>query len=647
MIPIDAIPAADFLIHHLYRSIDVADGQRFSAIAENENLDGDNWFWNDDNAKSLEFLSRPEVWRRFPGKITEVLNFVRSMCRGPYIFRRISSPRLEPISKNGSVSGYLHSLMQLHFDLSHGVIGAGVRFHDDRTRDNLRLTGNRVEFTHRRRRFSLNVESTISNAAVAHVANTLRLRHSSELYFTSRWKRLRLGALTYIYTIDARSMLVDVEAVLDLEPGREATDVVLTIGHDALDHPFFTSIGADTEPTGNLLFSAGKPGRGKIGMAGAAYYSIRQGFISGDALAIHTVPRGPGILTTIETEVRPAGKLRKATATYAFPGHHRGGRLVAAEWKLITAGGFYNRVSDYVDFVRDAAGTLSEQQAALDLSISYDYGVTINAFAKCFAVCASGDIIPQLPRLADELRSLFDLYLKFYFDLYVNEHTRQPNSIFSRELAFVILGVVTMYRATGAEDYRRRLVRLCDVLLDFEVRFADLTGNPASGFLMRLDSPRAAYVDCHSAALLALTQAARYISDPRLAAAIDRGLEGYLLETCRVDVGGPHKVDTVSTTMIDDRGICRTENPFWNFKVGMTLRFFGALRTATDPSLQAVAARHRNRIELFEMVLRHQLERSISERADGVEIGIAEIVAETNSETQPWVMLGLLGHPYD
>jgi hypothetical protein len=647
MIPTDAIPAAEFLLRHLYRPIEVADGKRFSAVAENENREGDNWFWNDDNAKSLEFLSRPEVWRRFPGEIAEVLHFVRSMCRGPYIFRRISSPRLEPISKEGSVSGYLHSLMQLHFDLSHGVIGAGVRFHDDRTRENLRLTGNRVEFTHRRRRFRLNVESAIRKTDIAQEGNALRLQHSSDLYFTPRWRRLRLGELTCIYTIDARSMLFDVEAVLELEPGRQATDVVLTIGHDALDHPFFTSIGADTEPTGNLLFSAGKPGRGKIGMAGAGYYSIRQGFVSGDALAIHTVPRGPGILTAIETEVGPAGKLRKAIATYAFPGPHRGGRLVAAEWKLITAGGFYRRVSDYVGFIRDAAATRSAQQAALDFSISYDYGVTINAFAKCFAVCASGDVTPRPATLADELRSFFDLYLKHYFELYVDEHMRQPNTIFSRELAFVILGVVTMYRATGADDYLRRLARLCDVLLDFEVRFEDLTGSPASGFLMRLDSPRAAYVDCHSAALLALTQAARYTSDPRLAAAIDRGLAGYFLETCRVDVDGSHKVDTVSTIIVDDHGVRRTENPFWNFKVGMTLRFFSALRTAADPALQAVAARHRSRIELFEIILRRQLERSIRERDNSIEIGVAEIVATTNSETQPWVMLGLLGHPYD
>jgi hypothetical protein len=645
-IPTEALPAAEFLIRHLYRSIDVSDRRKFSAIAESENPGGDNWFWNDDNAKSLEFLSRPEVWRRFPGETAEVLRFVRSMCQGPYIFRRISSPRLEAGGKDGTVSKYLHSLMQLKCDLSRGAVAAGVRFHDERTHDNLWLTGNRVEFTRRHHRFTLNVESAISNVDAAQEGHVLRLRHSSDLHFTLRWKRLLLGQLTYTYTIDARSMVMEVESALDLAPGREVTDVVLTIGHD-FEHSFFTSIGADTEPSGNLLFTAGEPGRGMVDVTDASYYSITQGFISGDALAIHTVPREPTRLATIETEAKPNGRLYRAIARYAFPGSRRGETLVAAEWKLITAGGFYNRVADYAGFVRDAATTGSAQHAACDYSISYDYGVTINAFAKCFAVCASGDVTAQTATLQDELRSLFNLYLDYYFDLYVNEHARQPNTIFSRELAFVILGVVTMHRATGADHYRDRLGRLCDVLLDFEVRFLDVAGNPASGFLMRLDSPRAAYVDCHSAALLALAQASRYISDPRLAAAIDRGLASYFLETCRVDVGGPRKVDTVSTAMIDAHGTLRTENPFWNFKAGMTLRFFNALRNAADPALQAVAARHRDRVELFEIILRRQLERSITERDDGIEVRCAEIAAETNSETQPWVMLGLLGHPYD
>jgi len=103
----------------------------------------------------------------------------------------------------------------------------------------------------------------------------------------------------------------------------------------------------------------------------------------------------------------------------------------------------------------------------------------------------------------------------------------------------------------------------------------------------------------------------------------------------------------VSTLMIDDQGTRRTENSFENFKAGMTLRFFNALRNATDPALQGVLARHWDRIERFEIILRRQIERSISERDGVIEIRTAEIAAETNSETQPWVVMGLLGHPYD
>jgi hypothetical protein len=61
MVPTDALPAAEFLIRHLYRSIDVAQGKKFFAIIESETPGGDDWYWNDDNAKSLEFLSRPEA----------------------------------------------------------------------------------------------------------------------------------------------------------------------------------------------------------------------------------------------------------------------------------------------------------------------------------------------------------------------------------------------------------------------------------------------------------------------------------------------------------------------------------------------------------------------------------------------------------
>jgi hypothetical protein len=247
----------------------------------------------------------------------------------------------------------------------------------------------------------------------------------------------------------------------------------------------------------------------------------------------------------------------------------------------------------------------------------------------------------------DELRSFFDRYLQHYFDNFVSGHYERQNTIMSRQLAFVILGVVTMYRATGCEDYLDRLRRLCDVLLDFEVGFSDVAGQPASGFPYGIATHHAVFVDGHSASLLALTQAARCISDPRFALAIDRGLASYCSETSFVQLGdSKRKIDVLATSVGID-GRLHTENAYWNFNVGLALRFFAALRNSPDPALQDIAVRHRDRLELFEAVLHWQLKKCITERDDCIEIRTGEFSAETNSETQPWVMLGLLGHPYD
>jgi len=631
----------------MYRPVDMGNGASHFAIAETAlPIAGDSWFWTDDNAKVLEFLSRPELWQRFPRQTTEILRFVRAMCHGPLIFRRVSPLRLDLTDKQGRLSGYCHSLMDVKYDLSRGEVIAGLRFHDERNRDNLLLTGNYVEFTHHRRRFKLRVEPAISDIDARQRGHTLKLCHYGDLHFESRRKQLRLGRIGYTYTIDARSMLIDVEVNLEIDPGIAVIDVVLTIGHDQLGRMRYGTVATNFSPAQRPLYRAGFPGRRLLNAAGASYYLIRQPNISGDCFAIHSATRDPSRLTEIETAVQRWGRLRLAVARYSFPGLQSGARLVVGERKLLTGGGFYDRISDYADLMRTEPVTVSEQQAVRDLSTSYDYGSKINAFAKCFAVCNEGGVTADAEGL-DELRTLFDLYLKYYFDLFVDIHEQQRNSIFSRDLSFVILGVVTMYRATNAADYLRRLARLCNVLLEFEVRSRNLNGDPASGFLMRMTSPRVAYVDCHSAALLALTQAARYLDDPRLVAAIERGLASYCVETCTVATGCPDKIDTVSTSMVDRLGTRHTENAFWNFKAGMTLRFFGALRASPHPSLRSIVARHGERMVLFESVLRRQLERSITQSGGGIEIRTAISAGETNSETQPWVMLGLFGHQWD
>jgi hypothetical protein len=651
-IPTEALPAAAFLIRHLYRPVDLGENAKLFALAETERVcQGDVWFWTDDNAKALELLSRPEVWRCYPEETAEILRFLRAMCHGPFIFRRVSVPRLEASGRTDGMDTFCHSLLHLRCDLSRGVVIAGTRFHDGRTADNLSLSGNTVHFSHKGRRFRLDVEDAITESGATQENGVLTLRHSSELYFRPRLKSRRLGRISYTYTIDARALPIGVEVVLDVDASADVADVMLTVGHDYLSHGvngvYYTKVSAEMPGGGAERFTAGERGHGLLAAPGAPYYAIIQPEIAGLALAIHTVPREPKHLVGLDTWVKQKGRLHLVRARYRFDGACRGARLVVAEDKVLTAGGFYDRTADYAEIIGNAVATKATRGNPLDLSISYDYGAEINAFAKCFAVCAGGQAVPQSGVSPDELRALFDRYLEHYFEVFITGHQQRENTIISRQLAFVILGAVTMYRATGCDRYRQQIGRLCEALLDFEIRYDDVIGAPAGGFTYGINSQRTAFVDGHSASLLALVQAARYIDDPRFAAAIDRGLASYCLETCSVNIGRPHKVDTISTIIVDSNGTRRSENAFWNFNVGLALRFFAALRNATAPALQAIAAKHGERMELLEMVMRWQIEHSIIEREDCVEIAVAAGGGETNSETQPWVTLGLFGHPCD
>ena len=643
-LPADALAAAEFLVRHLYRPIDVAAGSRYGAIAETANPGDDLWFWNDDNAKVLELMSRPEVWRRFPQETGEILRFVQSMCRGPFIFRRVGAPVLEPLGSDGTVSSYRHSLMRIRCDLGQGAVVAGLRFHDERNADNLLLGGNYVAFTYRGRRRKAAVPVGGPNRHSVCNGHLLRLRHAADI---AAAPGRRLGEIAYTYTFDARSMLFEVEAALDLDAGIEVADVVLTVGHGALSYCLFNTVVTDKTNGTKPLYAAGVPSARSHAAAGTAYYAIRQEHISADALAVHSLSLAPQHFAGIETVVETQGQLDRVVARYAFPGKHRGGRLVAAEHKLITAGGFYDRIADYAALMREASGARGDQRAACDFSISYDYGATLNALAKCFAVAAAGQAPTESDAAPDRLRAAFDETLSYYCELYGYRHEIRPNAIFSRELSFAVLGVATMFRATGAAEYLRRLVRLCEVLLDFELRFEDQAGGAASAFLMRHDNRDMAYFDCQSAALLALTRAAAIVDHPAFSAAIDRGLAAYALTTCAVDLPEPRKIDTVAVELPGGRTAGQHHTGFWNFKAGLALRFFAALRNSPAASLQAIAARHADRVELFEAMLRRQLARSIIERDQGVEIHTSVFSGETNSETQPWAMLGLVGHPYD
>ena len=571
-LPNEAGPAAEFLVRHLYRQIDVEPDSCYHAIAETADSEDDKWFWNDDNAKVLEFMSRPELWRRYPTESSEILRFVGSMCRGPFIFRRMSAPRLQAIASTGPKLRYRHSLMRISFDQRDGSVVAGIRFHDERDGENLSLCGNYVEFTYRGCRFKIPVPANGGASHAEQRGQTLRLRFSCKLHFTSFWQRRQLGDVIYTCTFDSRSMLFEVEAALDLNPAITVSDVVLTIGHGGLEYCLFSRVVTASSSGSAPLYAAGKPSTRLFNNPGDGYYVIRQEHVSADSLAVHSLPNSPGGPWEIETEVRTQGQLDRVIARYRFAGAHRGGRLVASEVKMITAGGLYDQVGDYAALLREAAAP-AMRRSACDFSISYDYGATINALAKCFALSGAASAPTDLVARQSELRGLFDFTLGQYIRFYLDEYGSRPDAIFSRELAFAALGAATMHRATGCPGYRRQLELLIDVLLEFEMRFESRGGTAASGFLMRKDNPNPVYLDCQSAALLALTQAAGIMQDPRLPEIIERGIAAYRLAPQAIDLGAGGRIDTVGMVSPDAAGEIG-ETAFWNFKAGLTPEVF-------------------------------------------------------------------------
>ena len=652
-LPEDGFGAAMFLLRQLYRPIDLLGAPGFAVAETKLPCDGDTWFWSDDNAKVFEFLSRPELWNRFPSETGAILDFVRAMCRGPFIFRRLALPRLERGESRDGFAVHHHSLMNIAHDLRRGVVTIGMRFHDQRA-IGITFAGHGVEFNFSGKHRRLAAEY-FSDVAVEEEAGRLTLRHAGDLFFRQGLRQYRLGRIAYCYRFNAGAMAFEAEASMDIEPGLTVSDIVLTIGHQRLGD------GGQAVTLADSRFAIEGPIQKRLEAASAIYYQIRENHVSSDAGALHTVPAHPEHLAAIELMAGRPGRPNRTIARYAYAGP-QSGRLVAAELKLLTAGGLYERVADYAVFVREAAQT---HAGVLDYSTAYDYGVVINAFAKGYAVLRSGAVTAAPPRLADELKVLFDTYLDVYFQHYIERLEDRPNAICSRELAFVILGLVTVCRVMiptpyGTTRYQVRLAALCDALLRFEVCYK-VGGRSASAYLMRQSSPLAGTSDCHAASLMAFAGAMPFLDDPKLAAAVDRGLASYDIRFITGYLGTHFEFDAVSTLMMNNRAILLplpsplrrwwrnlgADPAIWSYKAGLTLRLFTLLQQTTDPELRAVWARHSERMVGFEALLRRQLASVIAQRDDGVEILASPASLETNSETQPWTMLGILGHPWD
>jgi 2-polyprenyl-3-methyl-5-hydroxy-6-metoxy-1,4-benzoquinol methylase len=610
-------------------------------------IEGDNWFWADDNAKVLELLSHPLVWRERPEEIRNIIEFIIAMCEGPFIFRRIATPRLVTASSADGKAEFLHSLMNVGCDLPRGVVSLGMRFHDGRTARNVQMTGNYVRFHHGGKVFTIDVEEHIRHWSIDESDGELRLVWKAEIDF-GVWPKRRLGELTYTITVRAASMFVDIEAALELDPNIEVSDVILTFAYDALslndNNVRYEDIRIAFAGKAPTMFTVEKRGGVDLPAAGATYWCVAQrSHISGFALAVHSLPRAGSPIDAIRATSQTRGQLHWLVSEHRFAGPQRGGSLVAGERKIITAGGFYDEPDKYAAMLAHHSDRSGAGTAPIDLSISYDYGAEVKAFARCFRSLSLQDPPVRDIALRDELRRLVDHFHQAYQTHFIAPYRGNASAIFSRSISFMAFAYADMMAATGDPMYRNALREACEIISTFERQNESIEGGVQSGFLMGQESDSLPYPDCHGSCLLALVRGTELLDETAWLASIDRGLAAYRIDTIRIFFLGMQKQDLVGVDYKLPDGSRRTLDTFWNFNGGLTLRLFNALRATRHSGLRSIWEKHAPRLEPLEFLIRHRIGKSLRPRGDAIEILSSMLSMETNSETQPWAALALIG----
>ena len=276
--------------------------------------------------------------------------------------------------------------------------------------------------------------------------------------------------------------------------------------------------------------------------------------------------------------------------------------------------------------------------------MSYDIGAELNAVAATILFTSRGlySVSPPTEERLQALKAWYDRHLDLYLAVVRPGEPDEHQRVFVRGLSFVILSLDCMARAYEDGEYRAKLETCVQLLLRLEVPVAgefeeSLFATHAP------DDPHPPELDCQSAALLALARAA-YWGDPdrRISDAIRRGLRGIVPTYSYADQGEPKTLIYESIAVRKKTAGTLRDTGYWNFKLGLSLRAFNAIRQIKDLGLLSLDPDTLNHLDLLTDISRRAIVPSIRRGNGTIEVLTCQSAGETNSETQPWVALGLV-----
>ncbi|MGD9879906.1 MAG: methyltransferase domain-containing protein [Reyranella sp.] len=646
----------DFIVENLAKPMDPTQAEPVIAIAETaERFDDTAWFWTDDTAKTAELFALPRVRDAYPDLAKAMVDHVLRLSPDLIIHRRAALPELKLVSGDPRDFRAYNSIFNLSGNLTRGVVCPSIRFNDGRTLVAAEYSGNMVEFTYRWRRQTVDIEDSISRWSVDEQSDRIVFSHTSAI----AGKPL-LGAarhvcdVTYSYTLWRARSTVELSVSVDVAQGVTLRNFKVTTGFDQLSRTkafgtvivgrgdvFETSIVRD-EP--RMLLATGK----------ADYASVFESYETpGFALGLHAHLKDGDRLEDIVAEGSFADRFHWIHARYRLGTIPGGGTRGIVEDRLLTGGGYYDRPAHYRRMIIDAESA----DGHVDPGMSYDVGAELNAVATTILFAEQGRYSASPPGQGEvqALKSWFDRHLDIYLDVVRPAASDAKSRIFVRGLSFVILALDCMARAYENSDYRSKLDICVQLLLRLEVPVPG--GDEQSLYSIHTPEDIAPpQLDCQCAAILALARAACW-SDPnqKISASIRRGLRAIQIVTVNgAQYGAPDL--TYDTILIRKQADGTLEDTgFWNFKLGLALRAFKAVRLVQDLGFLTLDSASLAYLADLTERASEALRPSFRPENGTMEVLTSQRSGETNSETQPWVALGLvpaieleiLGRPTD
>ena len=648
---------AAYIRAHLVKTVSLASGETITALSETAlRFNDSSWFWTDDNAKAAELLCEPGLYDQEPIAANAAIDFVVRMSEGDSINRRCGVPELRMVSVDPANFRIETAFIIIEGDLTRGIVRHALRFNDNRTVTAAQHGPAPLSFRHGWRPHRFDPASITTAWDITATAETATLTHTSALYRPTLHPTLRvggpaipLGELRYTYTVSAFRAAIALTVRLIPSPGTVLDHVVLGTALERLEQT--RDIRYQTIATwrrGADHFVRNIHGRNNTVHQDAADYAVvlQEGASPGFSYAIHSLlPDGEKLLRITAREHK-RGRLHRVRHAYRLGRVEASGATIT-EHRMVTGGGYYDALGPYAAMLRAGNDTPGCIQSSADPSMSYDIGAELNAIAVHILFARRGRyaIAPEGARL-ELLTAWYDRHVQRYFDFIRPGTADELSRVFTRGIAFVVLSLDCMLRATNDSRYRALLATGVRLILGTQRRhLGEAHPNTTFGDPWSEHHP---FLDNHAACILALVRAAWH-GDPSgvIVGTVHEAIRAIRLHTGTIDVGGGHLVAYDGLAVLSalgrdpaDRRL-HVDTGFWNYKLGVTLRALHATLAAADAGILAITPEQRLQTTLRVELARHQLVASFRPHGSQLEILTSRLAGETNSETQPWVALGL------